>query len=133
MPALYFVRDGRELRHDGYRYPAGAEVPASRLNSDALRRLSSPDGCLRKAEVSASAPPVETPKPEAVKPIFVHPDWDPTDPTTVSGVPVRVIPALLASLDEGAVEAVKKAEEGAAQPRKTVLRHCNKRLAEFGG
>ena len=85
------VCPGRALLHSGTRYPAGSLVPPG-VVTEALCS----SGVLRET----GAPPPERPQPEEVASPFAYPDFDASDPSSVTNVPLRVLPRLLKSIGD---------------------------------
>jgi|GEM_PF-5487803 hypothetical protein len=128
MPTTLVIAPGRILRRDHKRYRAGTQAPSGL--SDAYIAAGLKDKLFTRVELRADAPPPT--KGEAVERTFVHPEWSPGDPESIAGVPVKVIPQLLASLATAAkVEAVRDAE-AAGKKRSTVARFCRERIKQIG-
>lgn len=123
----YEVCPGRALRYSGTMYPAGALVPPG-VDIEDLES----SGVVRP--VSSSAPPPR-PKPKAVaakaKPSAegaVDSEFDASNPASVISVPLRLLPELLADIDDEAL--LRKMHE--ADTRKGGRDRIEERLGEIG-
>ena len=87
----YEVCPNSTLFHNGVKYPAGALAPAG-INADELCAV----GAIRLIESGAP----ERPEPIQGTRSFSHAGYDPGDPETVTNVPLRLMPALMASVDD---------------------------------
>ena len=85
------VAPGRCLLHSGTRYPAGALVPDGIVTEGLCDA-----GVLR--EVPTSSP--KRPEPEAQSAPQVLPDFSPSDPSSVTNLPLRLLPRLLRSIED---------------------------------
>ena len=85
------VAPGRCLLHSGTRYPAGSLVPDGVVTQGLCDA-----GVLR--EVPTSSPERPAPEPQAAPPAL--PGFDPSDPSSVTNIPLRLLPRLLRSVED---------------------------------
>jgi len=88
---MYVVAPGQVLIHSGVRYPAGAVAPDS-IDPDPLIEV----GVL--VEEADEKPP--RPEPEPEKATTSIPGFDKSDPGSITNVPIRVLPALLRTIED---------------------------------
>jgi len=119
------VCPGQSLRHSGVLYPSGSLVPAG-ADIQILESL----GVVRPVG-SVEAPP--RPKPKAVAPVQKAdpgpgPVFDAGDPASVIAVPLRLLPDILADIDDESL--LRKMHE--ADTRKGGRDRIEERMGELG-
>lgn len=92
---MYEVSPNSTVLCNGVKYPGGALLPSNIPDIESLVEA----GAVREIPKAK----VARPKPVKVSRSFSHPGYSSDDPSTISNVPLRLMPSLLSSISDKAV------------------------------